>query len=101
GLVDVGEDHGAPLGGDASREAPPHRNANPLLDLLLDADRRARDELVRRRVEQQNRRRIRAENFADAAEELPEQLLEIEQRERRVGDKLHALELLSRAPLRL
>ena len=95
-VVDVVEDHRLPLGGDPPGEAAADRDANALLDLFLDPDRRPRDELVGRLVEQEHRARVRLEDVADSRQQHREQLVELEVRERRVGDRLHVLEPLPR-----
>jgi hypothetical protein len=88
GLVDVVEDDGAAFGGDASGEAASERDARAGLDLLLEPGRCARDELAPLRVEQEHRARVGPEQDADTQEQLPEQRVEVEVRERRVGDVL-------------
>ncbi len=59
-VVDVVEDHRLLLGGDPAREAAADRDADALLDLLLDPERGARDELVRLLVEEEDRARVDA-----------------------------------------
>ena len=66
----------------------PDRDAHAALDLLLDPARRARDQLVAAAVEQQDRARVGVEDLADALEQLVEQRVEPEVRERDVGDLL-------------
>ena len=89
GVVDVLDDHGAALGGDAAGEAAAERDPHALLDLLLDALGRAGDELAGRLVEQQERRRVGAEDVGDPLQQLRQQLVEREMGERRVRDALH------------
>ena len=48
---------------------PPDRDADALLDLLLDAERRARDELVRLLVEQEDRARVDLEDLPGPLEQ--------------------------------
>ena len=66
GPVEVVEDDRSALSGDAAGEAPAHWDADALRDLLLDADRGARRELVGLLVEQQHGARIGPEDVADA-----------------------------------
>ena len=54
-MIDVVEDDRPLLGGDPARKASAHRDADALLYLLLDAERRPSDELVRLLVEQEDR----------------------------------------------
>ena len=93
-VVDVVEDHRPRVAGDASREAAPERDAHALLDLLLDPDRRARDELLRLLVEQQDRARVAADHLPGPAEQRVEQVLELEVPERGVGQGLEPAQAL-------
>ena len=68
-VVDVVEDHRPLLGGDPAREAAADRDADALLDLLLDPERGARDELVRLLVEQEDRARVDLEDLARPLEQ--------------------------------
>ena len=68
----------------------PDRDADALLDLLLDAERGARDELVRRLVEEEDRAGVDLEHLARSVEEGGEELVELEVRERSVGEELQA-----------
>jgi hypothetical protein len=54
-VVDVRQDHGPPPGRDPTCEAGADRDPNALLDLLLEPDRGARDQLGTLLVEQQDR----------------------------------------------
>ena len=101
GVVDVGKDHRPPLGGDRPGESAADRDAHALLDLLLEPDRRARDELVPLRVEQEHGARVHSEDVPCAEQERLQQLLQLEMRERDVGDRLHRLEPRPRLLLRL
>ena len=100
GVVDVVEDHRPLLGGDPAREAPADRDADALLDLLLDAERRARDELVRLLVEQQDRARVYFEDLAGAVEQRREQVVEAQMRQRGVRDRLQPPDALRVGTLR-
>lgn len=88
GVVDVVEDDGSALGGDAAGEAAPERDADTALHLLLEPDRSARHELLPLLVEEEHRSRVAIEQVADAREQRPEQILEVEMGERRVGEGL-------------
>ena len=91
-LVDV--DHQRPcLDRDPPGEAGAERD--PHADLLLDPERRARNQLVRLLVEEQNRAGVGAKDVADSRQQDPEQLAHLEMRERRVGDCLHVLDPLA------
>jgi hypothetical protein len=98
-VVDVRQDDRPALRGDPAGESAAHGDANALLDLLLDADGGARDELVRRAVEQQDRARVHVEDQRDPLQQLREELLELEVRERDVRDRLEPLEPDPRGPL--
>ena len=80
------------LRGDPAGEAAADRDPDALLDLLLDPDRRARDELVRLLVEQQDRARVDLEDLAGADEQRGEQLVELEMRQRGIRDRLQPRE---------
>ena len=101
GVIDVGEDHRLPLGRDPAREAAADRDANALLDLLLDPNRGSCDQLVGSLVDEEHRARVRFEDVADAREQHGEQVVELEVRERRIRDGLHVLDPLPRSALRL
>jgi hypothetical protein len=88
GVVDVVEDHGLPGRGDPACEAAPDRDAHALLDLLLDPDRRACDQLLRVLVEQEDGARVDLEHVAHAQQQRPEQLVELEVRQRGVRQLL-------------
>ena len=101
GVIDVGEDHRPPLGRDPAGEAAADRDANALLDLLLDPDRGPRNQLVGALVDEEHRARVRVEDVADAREQHREQVVELEVRERRIRDGLHVLDPPPRPALRL
>src|SRR4051794_15781377 len=89
GVVDVGDEDRAALGGDASREAAPDGDADALLDLLLDPLGRPRADHAPVVLEHEDRGRVGVEDLAHPLEELVEQLVDRQVRERRVG---HALD---------
>ena len=93
-VVDVGEEDRSALGGDAAGEAAADGDAHALLDFFFDSDGGARDELVGGLVEQQDGARVDVEDRVDPLEQLREQLLELEMRERRVGDGLEARQVV-------
>ena len=73
GVVNVIEDHRATVRRDSTRETTADRNPHASLDLLLDADRRPCDELVRLLVEQQDGARVDVEHLARADEQCREE----------------------------
>ena len=87
GAADVVEHDRPLLGGDTAGEASSERDPDAALDLLLEALRRARHELSRLLVEQQDRHSVPLEDVADALEQLVEHRVERQVRERRVGDE--------------
>src|SRR5436305_1385266 len=90
-FVGVDVDHHRPrLGGDPAGEARPEWDPDALLDLLLDAERSACDELVGVLVEQEDRAGVCLEDVPDPLQESLQQLVEAEMREGRVGDRLQA-----------
>ena len=99
-VVDVVEDHRPLLGGNPSREAAADRDADALLHLFLDPERRPRDELVRFLVEQENRARVDLEDLPRARRAAREQLVETQVCERGVGDGLQPPDMLRSGTLR-
>ena len=99
-VVDVVEDHRPLLGGDPSCEAAADRDADALLHLLLDPERRARNELVRFLVEQEDRARVDLEDLPRPLEQRVEQLVETQVCERGVGDGLQPPDMLRSGTLR-
>ena len=99
-MVDVVEDHRALLGGDPAGEAAAHRDSDALLDLLLDAERRPRDELVRALVEQQDRAGVHLEDRASALEQRGEQVVEAQVGQRGVSYRLQPPDVLRGGTLR-
>ena len=95
------EDHRPFLGGDAAGEAAADGYADTRLDLLLDADRRPRHELVGRRVEQQDGARVGSEDVADPRQEDRQQVVDLEVRQRGVRDGLDVLDPGARPSLGL
>ena len=73
-------------------EASADRDADSALHLLLEADRGARNELRPGLVEQQHGSGVGVEQLTRPAEELGEQLVELEVAERGVGHRLEALQ---------
>src|SRR5690348_11171742 len=72
--VDVDVDRARPtLCRNPPREPFAERDADTLLDLLLDPERRARDELVRPLVEEEHGARVGTEDLADARQEHREE----------------------------
>jgi hypothetical protein len=88
GMIDVVEDHRLLERGNAPGEAPADGDPHARLHLLLDADRRPRDQLVRQLVEKQHGAGIDAEQLACAKQERVQQLVEIQMRERCVRQRL-------------
>jgi hypothetical protein len=101
GVVDVLDHDRRPLSGDAAGEAATHRDPHPALDLLLDPLRRARHELASRLVEHQERGRVGLEDVADPEEQLVEERIQRQVRERRIGDEQELVQPLGRRLLRL
>src|SRR5213078_3200231 len=89
----VVEDDRPALRRDATREALADRDPDPALDLLLEANGGPRDQLALLLVEEQDGRGVRAEHLADARQQLGEQLIELQVRERGVCDLLETLEM--------
>src|SRR5205823_368417 len=99
-VVDVVEDHRALLGGDPAGEATSYRDADALLHLLLEPERRPRDELVRVLVEQEDRARVDLEDLPRPLEQRIEELVEPQVRECGVGDGLQPPDSLRSGTLR-
>ena len=79
---------------DAAATAFPHRDAEPLVDLLLDPPCRRRHELLRCRVQQQNGRGVHLEELPDAVQELLEEALDVKMGKGRIGHGLDSAEAL-------
>ena len=101
GVVDVLDHDRRPLGGDAAGEAAADRDANAGLDLLLDPLRRTRDQLAGRLVEHEEGGGVGLEDVADAEEQLIEERVQRQVRERRVGDEQELVQPLARRLLGL
>ena len=84
------------LGGNAAREPLADRNRDRELELCVQSLRRSRNERPALLVHQQHHGRVGVEEVSDALEQLVEKLLEIEVRERRLGDRLEAEEAVLR-----
>ena len=84
------EDHRALLRRDPAGEPLAQRDADALLDLLLDAAGGRRDQVLRRLVEQQHGRGVDAQQVAHPVEQLDQELLDAEVGECGVGDGLDA-----------
>ena len=93
-MVDVVEDDRSGVCRDTAGEAAAERDADALLDFLLDADGSASDELFPRLVEEQDRARVGVEHLARAIEQCVQQLLQVEVAEGRIGQGLEAPETL-------
>jgi hypothetical protein len=91
-VIDVVENHGATLCRYPACESAPERDAHATLDLLLEADCRSRHEFTGFLIEQQHSTGIGIEHLARAQQERGKQLLEIQRRQRRVGERLQALQ---------
>jgi len=99
-MVDIVEDDRPLLGGDAAGKAAADRDADTLLDFLLDAERCARHELVRLLVEQEDRARVDLEDQPRSLEQRAKEVVELQMRERRVGDGLQPSYVLGAGSLR-
>ena len=99
-MIDVVEDQRPLLGRDAAGEASADRDADALLDLLLDPERRARDELVRLLVEEEDRARVYFEYLPRPLEQSRQQLVEAQVREGGIRDRLQPPDVLRRGSLR-
>ena len=94
GVIDIRKMQRAPLCGNAAREALPERDADSALDLFLEADGRAGNELVGLLVEQQDRRGVDLEDGTDLVQQLREQIGQVEMREGRIVDCLQPQDVL-------
>jgi hypothetical protein len=77
-LIEVLDDHRAPLGGDSAGEASADRDPDSLFDLLLDSQGSTRHQLGPLVVQEQDRARVGVEQAADALQERREQLVQLE-----------------------
>ena len=94
GVVDVVEHDRSPFGGDPAREAAADRDPHALLDLFLEPDRRPRDQLVSEVVPEKNCGRVGVEHVPDSREELTQELVQVQVRQRRIRDELDSPETL-------
>jgi hypothetical protein len=95
-LADLVEDHGRALGRHPAREPRPDRDPDALAHLLLQPGGGRRDQLSPGGVEQQDCSRIGVQDLLRAIEELGEQLLELQVRQRRGSDRAQTPQLLGR-----
>ena len=87
-MVDVLDDHCTTVRSDAACETLSEGNADALLDLLFDALRGAGDQVARVLIKEEEGARIRLQRVGDAVEERREQLVQVQVRERSIGDGL-------------
>ena len=87
-MVDVVEHDRAPFRGDPAREPAADRDPDALLDLFLDSDRGAGDQIVAQLVAEQDRHRVGLERLANARQQLGEQVVQNQMRQRCIGDEL-------------
>ena len=85
GLLDVLDADRPAGGGNAPREAPSDRYAHPPLDLLLEALGSPRDQRAAVVLEQEDRRGVHVDDLDHPAQQLRQQLLQRQERERGVG----------------
>ena len=88
GAADVAEHDRPALGGDSAGEPLSDRDADALFHLVLEADRRAGDELASGLVEQEDGGGVRLEHVPDPRQQLGEELIEVKVRQGSVGDEL-------------
>ncbi len=94
GVVDVIQDHRLVRGGDPPGKPPADRDAHALVDLFLQPRGRGGDQLPRRKVQQQHRRRVGLQDVPGPLQQLSKQLAIIQTRQRRVGDRLDGPQLV-------
>ncbi len=94
GMIDIVDPDRPPLSRDPPREPLADRDLHPPLDLLLDPLRRTRTQRHARLVKQQDRRRIGAQDLRDPLQQLTQQLLLRQIRQRRIRDALQRFEHL-------
>ena len=97
--VDAVQPHGILRCGDTSGEARSERNAHSLANFVLDAARRPRHQFLGLLVEQQHRGRVDIKNLAHAGQQLDEQIIDIEVRERAVGQRPEVRQTLRDRPV--
>ena len=95
-MVDVLDEDRDAFGGDPSGESFPDRDPDPLLDLLLDSLRCARDQLLGLFVVEEDRDRVDRQRAANPEQQLFQQILESELRQTGVAQPVKRLKLLGR-----
>jgi hypothetical protein len=93
---EVLEDHGPAVGRDVTGHSPPDRDPHPQGDLLLEPVSRADQELPPILGHQEEHDGVRAEGLTDAAEQLAEQVVQVQVSQRGVGDVLETPDALGR-----
>jgi hypothetical protein len=93
-VIDVIEDHRLLACCNPACETATDRDPNPLLDLLLDPDSRARDQLIRSLVQQQDRARVDREDLTGANKQRRKQHIELQVREGRIRQGLKLPQLV-------
>lgn len=94
GLVDLVEDNRDPFCGDPSGEAAAEGHPNALAHLFLQAPGGASEQLLAGLVDEQDGGSVRAEDLENPIEQLLEQVIQVKDRESRVGDGLDPREAL-------
>jgi hypothetical protein len=87
-VIVIRQEQRPPLGRDPTREAGTERDPHPLLDLLLDPNRRPGDQLAALGIQQQDRHRVDLEQRLRPLEQGRQQVVEAQMRKRRIGHKL-------------
>ena len=87
-VVDVVEHDRPPLRRDPAREPAADGDPHAPFDLFLEPDRRARDELVPEVVAEEDRGRVGVEHVPDAREQLAQEVVQVQVRERGIRDEL-------------
>jgi hypothetical protein len=82
------QDHRLALGGDPPGEPAAHRDAHALVYLFLQPRGRGREQLARRKVQQQHRRGVGLQGLSGAFQQLGKQIPIVETRQRRICDRL-------------
>ena len=88
GVVDVVEHDRAPFRGDPAGEPAADRDPDALFDLFLDSDCGAGDQVVAQLVAEQDRHRVGLERLSNARQQLGEQVVQNQMRQRCIGDEL-------------
>jgi hypothetical protein len=87
-MVDVVEHDRVSRRRDPARKPAADRNPNVLLDLLLEPDCCARHELVPELVAQEDRGRVGLEHVSNPGQQLGEEVVQVQVRERGIRDEL-------------